>query len=121
MGNEGEASHEALISLSPPRPGKVHTNELPTRGPFQRHKDKLLSWEPIFSILLDHPNVMGFLTALAKRTKISVASKTRGLRCVPADLNFQDLVRSSKSSLQILWLLLEDARLETKRRLGRHL
>jgi hypothetical protein len=40
------------------------------RGPYQHHKDNLPELEPIFSILLDPPNVRGFLTALAKRTNI---------------------------------------------------
>jgi hypothetical protein len=40
------------------------------RGPYQHHKDNLPELEPIFSILLDPPNVRGFLTALAKTTNI---------------------------------------------------
>jgi hypothetical protein len=40
------------------------------RGPYQHHKDKRVSLEPIFSILLNHPMVMGFMTGLAKKTNI---------------------------------------------------
>ena len=40
------------------------------RGPYQHHKDNLGSLEPVFRMLLDHPQVTGFMERLSAKTAI---------------------------------------------------
>jgi hypothetical protein len=40
------------------------------RGPYQHHKDRLPEFEPIFAVLLDHPEVPGFMMTLATRINV---------------------------------------------------
>jgi hypothetical protein len=40
------------------------------RGPYQHHKDRLPELEPIFAVLLDHPDVPGFMMTLATRINV---------------------------------------------------
>jgi hypothetical protein len=46
----------------------VHPGHI--RGPYQRHKDTLGSLEPVFPMLLDHPQVTGFMERLSVKTAI---------------------------------------------------